>query len=240
MNGTIAPIGTLGALVAMFSRSSLRLIRLVLLFALAAGIWGGVEVSVSVPVDGGVVAQMGVGSVVWAAGAADSDPASQALRSAPASDTSTTGLSVINGSLNLMFAIITPFMMLAGWLLTPDWVFGEIFGLRTVLHDLWVLMSNMVYIAFAFLLIAMAFMNIYAGEKNTWAIKAKLPKLIVGVISVPFTWFFVSAVLSISSVLTASVMQLAGDLRPTGTALVNIPTYDNCTIDFTASANQPQ
>lgn len=83
----------------------------------------------------------------------------------------------------------------------------------------------------------MAFMNIYAGEKNTWAIKAKLPKLIVGVISVPFTWFFVSAILSISSILTASVIQLAGDLRvssSTSTEItINIPK--DCTIDFTAS-----
>lgn len=73
-------------------------------------------------------------------------------------------------------------------------------------------MSNIVYVAFAFLLIVMAFMNIYGGEKNTWAIKTKLPKLIVGVITVPFTWFFVSAIISISTILTASTIQLAGDL----------------------------
>jgi hypothetical protein len=114
--------------------------------------------------------------------------------------------------------------------MTPDWVFGEIFGFRPVLHSLWVLVSNVVYVIFAFLLVVMAFMNIFAGEKNTWAIKAKLPKLIIGVISVPFTWFFVSAVVSISSVLTASAIQLAGDLVPNGSEF-EVPRYE-CTLDF--------
>lgn len=35
-----------------------------------------------------------------------------------------------------------------------------------------------------------------------------LPKLITGILIVPFTWFIVSAVLSISNILTASVIQL--------------------------------
>lgn len=119
---------------------------------------------------------------------------------------------LLNSGVNILFSLLTPFLILAGWLLSPDWVFGEVFWLRPVLYDLWKLMSNIVYVAFAFLLIVMAFMNIYGGEKNTWAIKTKLPKLIVGVITVPFTWFFVSAIISISTILTASTIQLAGDL----------------------------
>ena len=35
-----------------------------------------------------------------------------------------------------------------------------------------------------------------------------LPKLVTGMLIVPFTWFIVSAVLTISNVLTASVIQL--------------------------------
>lgn len=35
-----------------------------------------------------------------------------------------------------------------------------------------------------------------------------LPKLVTGMLMVPFTWFIVSAVLSVSNVLTASVIQL--------------------------------
>lgn len=38
--------------------------------------------------------------------------------------------------------------------------------------------------------------------------KKMLPKLVMGMLIVPFTWFIVSAVLSISNILTASVIQL--------------------------------
>jgi len=38
--------------------------------------------------------------------------------------------------------------------------------------------------------------------------KSMLPKLVTGMLIVPFTWFIVSATLSIANVLTASVIQL--------------------------------
>lgn len=41
--------------------------------------------------------------------------------------------------------------------------------------------------------------------------KSMLPKLVTGILIVPFTWFIVSAVLSISNILTASVIQLPID-----------------------------
>jgi len=41
--------------------------------------------------------------------------------------------------------------------------------------------------------------------------KTMLPKLVIGILIVPFTWFIVSAVLSISNILTASVIQLPID-----------------------------
>jgi hypothetical protein len=215
-------------------------IRTSILFAFGLGIWSGISViphtDSSLAHESLVQYSMVAGDVAWAAGGGGPD----ASAAKSPENTSDTGVSFINGAFNVMFAIITPFLMLAGWLLTPDWTFGQVFGLRSVLHDLWVLISNVVYIIFAFLLIAMAFMNIYAGEKNTWAIKAKLPKLIVGVISVPFTWFFVSAILSVSSILTASAIQLAGDLRVESSTSkeLEIPIYENCTIDFTASPSQ--
>lgn len=38
--------------------------------------------------------------------------------------------------------------------------------------------------------------------------KTMLPKLVTGMLMVPFTWFIVSAVLSVSNLLTASVISL--------------------------------
>jgi hypothetical protein len=195
--------------------------------------FAGVNISVEESVQGSIVAQFEVGGgEVWAnpIPPITAPPVTQSDKD----DVWKTITSILNGVTNIFFALLTPLLMLAGWLLTPDWVFGEIFGLRPILHNLWVLISNIVYVIFAFLLVVMAFMNIFAGEKNTWAIKAKLPKLIVGVISVPFTWFFVSGIASISSVMTASAIQLAGDLVPTG-AEFSFPVYAKCTIDFEAT-----
>lgn len=42
--------------------------------------------------------------------------------------------------------------------------------------------------------------------------KTMLPKLVIGILIVPFTWFIVSATLSISNILTASVIQLPIDV----------------------------
>jgi hypothetical protein len=198
--------------------------------------FAGVNISVGESVQGSIVAQVQVGGgEVWANAMTPQQIEAAAKGSWVAQsdkdDIWKSFLSLLNGITNIFFALLTPLLMLAGWLLTPDWVFGEIFGLRPILHDLWVLVSNVVYVIFAFLLVVMAFMNIFAGEKNTWAIKAKLPKLIVGVISVPFTWFFVSAVVSISSVLTASAIQLAGDLVPTD-AQATFMAPKECTINF--------
>jgi hypothetical protein len=177
---------------------------------IAVSAFTGVNISVGESAQGGVMVQVEVGGgEVWAADGNKNPTAANSVTPADKDEVWKTILSLLNGLTNVVFSLLTPLLMLAGWLLTPDWVFGEVFGLRPVLHDLWILVSNMVYVVFAFLLVVMAFMNIFAGEKNTWAIKAKLPKLIVGVISVPFTWFFVSGIVSISSVLTASAIQMA-------------------------------
>ena len=102
--------------------------------------------------------------------------------------------------------LITPLIMLAGWLLSPDWTFWDIFNLRPVIHSIWILISNFVYIIFAFVLVFIAFMNIFWENKN-YAIKSSLPKLITAILIVPFTWFIVSFMLSISNFLVASVIQ---------------------------------
>lgn len=113
----------------------------------------------------------------------------------------------LNLWIGVLTFLITPLIMLAGWLLSPDWTFWDIFGLRVVIHDIWVLVANVVYIIFAFVLVFIAFMNIFWESKN-YAIKSNLPKLVAAILFVPFTWFIVSFMLSISNILVASVIQL--------------------------------
>lgn len=118
-------------------------------------------------------------------------------------------ISFLNLGIGVLTFLITPLIMLAGWLLSPDWTFGEIFGLRPILHQLWILISNVVYVIFGFMLVFIAFANIFGGESSkAYEMKTMLPKLVTGMLIVPFTWFIVSAVLSISNILTASVISL--------------------------------
>ncbi len=61
------------------------------------------------------------------------------------------------GWLNIFLAIVTiivsPAIMFAGWLMSPDWTSGDLFGIRPVLHNLWILVANVTYFIYAILLI---------------------------------------------------------------------------------------
>lgn len=101
---------------------------------------------------------------------------------------------------------------LISMLLHPGWVNGTIFWFETYLKEIWILVSNIVYLLFAFILITIAFMNIVWKWEWTWQLKQALPKFVVWVLIVPFTWFFVQFILSISAILTISMLNLPYDL----------------------------
>jgi len=116
--------------------------------------------------------------------------------------------------LEIWFFLAWIISALVGWFMTADWTTWVIFWLDEIFKELWVLISNLVYFVFAFLLIAIAFMNIIWRWWDNFALKTALPKFIVWVLIVPFTWFIVQFVVSLSSVLTASVMQLPSSIFP--------------------------
>jgi len=108
---------------------------------------------------------------------------------------------------SLLWAI-TAFISL---LLYPGWTNGTIFGLDVYMKEIWILISNIVYFMFAFILIIIAFMNIIWKWDGTWELKQAMPKFIVWVLMVPFSWFFIQFILSISAILTVGVLTLPFD-----------------------------
>jgi|GEM_PF-3021839 hypothetical protein len=44
--------------------------------------------------------------------------------------------------------------------LSPEWTSGSLFGMTGKIKEIWILISNVVYLIFAFILIFIAFMNI--------------------------------------------------------------------------------
>lgn len=115
-------------------------------------------------------------------------------------------IDVLNIALGVLNVIVSPVILFAGWLLSPDWTSGDLFGLREPMYRLWVVVSNIVYFIYAILLILIALGTMFNQDKFSY--KVMLPKLALGIILVPFTWWFVQWTISISSVVTASVMTI--------------------------------
>lgn len=76
---------------------------------------------------------------------------------------------------------------------------------------MWILVSNVVYFIFAWILIVIAFMNIVWKWTDKFELKQSLPKFIVWILIVPFSWFLVQFILSISAILTVSVLTIPYD-----------------------------
>ena len=93
--------------------------------------------------------------------------------------------------------------------MSPDWTSGDLFGLRTPMYSLWVTVSNIVYFVYAILLILIALGTMFG--KESFSYKVMLPKLALGILMVPFTWWFVQWTISLSAVVTASVMTIPSE-----------------------------
>jgi len=118
---------------------------------------------------------------------------------------------ILNGIITLAAALMGMITSFITMFLYPGWTNGTLFWLQDYLKEIWILISNVVYFIFAFILIAIAFMNIIGKWEGTWELKQAMPKFIVWVLIVPFSWFFVQFVLSISAILTVGVLTLPYD-----------------------------
>lgn len=115
----------------------------------------------------------------------------------------------LNMGLGAITFIVSPAIILASWLMSPDWTSGDLFGLREVMHNLWITVSNILYFVYAILLIIIALATMFNQEK--FGYKVMLPKLALGIILVPFTWWFVQWTISLAAVVTASVVSIPTD-----------------------------
>jgi hypothetical protein len=102
--------------------------------------------------------------------------------------------------------IVSPAIIFASWLMSPDWTSGDLFGLREPMHKMWIIVSNIVYFIYAILLIIIALATIFG--KESFSYKTMLPKLALGILMVPFTWWFVQWTISLSAIVTASVVSI--------------------------------
>lgn len=117
----------------------------------------------------------------------------------------------------LFLWLITQFI---SWFMSPEWTNGQFIWIDTNLKTLWIMVSNIVYTIFAILLIWIAFMNVL-WKWWDWELKQALPKFIGWVLIVPFSWFIVNAILSISAILMTSMITLPYESFPKDFAVAN-------------------
>lgn len=115
-------------------------------------------------------------------------------------------VSTINIALDAVTILVTPAIMLASWLMSPDWTTGDLFGIRPVLHNMWIVVSNITYFIYAILLIVIAIATIFNSEH--YGYKAMLPKLALGIILVPLTWWGVQFTISVATYVTAAAVSI--------------------------------
>ena len=130
----------------------------------------------------------------------------------PSNNTSTkdSAVEIINWIIAWLSVIVWALTYFITLFLEPGWINWSIFWLTEKFRGIWLLVSNIVYFIFAWIIIWIAFMNIL-GKWDKWELKTALPKFIIWVLIVPFSWFFIQFILTISAFLTVSSLTLPSD-----------------------------
>ncbi len=158
------------------------------------------------------------------------DAASDKVTLDKAKQTASSAITWIWTTLAVFLSLLT---YLSTVFLSPEWINGSLFWLNSYFKSIWILVSNVVYLIFAFILIWIAFMNIIWKWQEKYALKQALPKFIVGILIVPFSWFLIQFILSISAVLTISALNLPFETFSTfKTSLSTVEIPKDCTLNL--------
>ena len=104
--------------------------------------------------------------------------------------------------INLLNLIWMPFAILAGKLLTNDFVYGSFMHLDVILWKIWQFSKTISYYILAFILFFSIFSFFVWKTKNIWS---TLFKIVVAAILIDLSWFLIWALLDISNLLLVSV-----------------------------------
>lgn len=148
------------------------------------------------------------------------------------------GIQIIHGMMQIIGALLWVLTALVTILTHPGWYNGEFFGMQGYFKDIWILVSNVVYFAFAFILIRLAFMNIIGKGEGDFELKQALPRFVIGILIVPFSWFFVQFILSLSSILMVALMSLPHDIFKDKALFTNADQKNICK-EFSINLGSP-
>lgn len=114
-------------------------------------------------------------------------------------------LSIVMDFLN---ALLWPFLIIIGDLMDTDLILGP--GMEERLKSIWIPVRDLVNIAFAVVLLVVAFYNVLGlgGGEGDLALKTALPKIVLGLVLVNFTFIAGKVVLDLVNVATTAAFAL--------------------------------
>lgn len=118
-----------------------------------------------------------------------------------------TTIEIVRTLIKYLNMALWPLLMIIGDLMSNDLIIGP--GMEERLLSIWQQIRNLVNIGFVLILLVMAFYNVsgFAKEGN-FALKTGLPKLIIGLILVNFTFLGGKLILDLSNLATNAVFAL--------------------------------
>jgi hypothetical protein len=135
-------------------------------------------------------------------------------------------ISIILHALNMLF---WPLILIMGGLIDNSLIFG--WGMEEKLLSIWQQIRNMVNVIFVVMLLGIALMNIIGVGGENYQLKSILPKFIIGLIAVNFSFLGMKVGLDALNVVTASVFSL-----PTTMEAHPVPSKEGETAKFFADS----
>lgn len=106
--------------------------------------------------------------------------------------------------LKLTSTIWMAIAILAGKLMTNEFVYGSILWLDRYLFLMWNIMKNLANFVLGFIFLVVVLKSFFSGEPAA-AVKEYLPKILIWWVLVQASWFLLAALIDISTILTVSV-----------------------------------
>lgn len=125
---------------------------------------------------------------------------------APADDAGQKLMATLTPVLQVLRSLLWPFLLLIGNLMQNDLLFGT--GMEQNLLKIWVQVRDIVNIFFVLILVGIALYNVVGGFQADFHLKSVLPKFIIGLILVNFTFLGVKVVLDGINVISTGIFAL--------------------------------
>lgn len=102
--------------------------------------------------------------------------------------------------------LMWPVLVLIGGLMENDLLYGN--GMEEQLRNIWIPIRNLVNILFVIVLVGLALYNVLGLSDDNSSIKAMLPKIVIGIIAVNFSFVAIKVVLDGINVLNTAIFSL--------------------------------